>query len=362
MPIIDYPSEAPPRLPSERCTNTAPTEPDSILDRVLAREIDLSKPPPLADIRFWVGGRATGTAGNLGQLSSPAKTGKTAVIGAHLAATIKAAGLGDPHADTLGITSSPPAGKAVILIDTEQDPLDSHTLLTRSLRRLSLTPDQCPKWVRAFPLAGFSPTDLAKVLPELITSIAGKHGGIHSVLIDGGADFANNVNDPEEAAQLVSVWQQLAINYRFHLLTVVHSNEARKGDETARGWLGKQLRRKAESNLQLRRHGISITLFSEAGQRRAPIPQKDGPTFQWSDELQMHASVTGNPVALKTLEGLGDLANMVFVTGEALKYHNVVERIGKARRCTTTTAEKWLKRLKDHQVVQKNSEGLYMRT
>jgi hypothetical protein len=82
---------------------------------------------------------------------------------------------------------------------------------------------------------------------SLEVDVATEHGGVHAVFIDGGADFATNVNDPETAADLCAGWHALAIKYRFHLVIVIHSNEGEQADDIARGWLGKQLRRKAES-------------------------------------------------------------------------------------------------------------------
>jgi hypothetical protein len=331
----------------------------SLIDRVLAEEIDPASPPPPSDPRYLVVGRITGTAGNLGQLSSRAKTGKSAVIGAHVSACMKAEGLGDQDADTLGISATPPGGHAVAVIDTEQAPEDACALITRSLRRVNLRPDNKPAWLRAFPLAGFGATELSEALPQLIERMYNEHGGIHSVLIDGGADFATNVNDPHEASALVASWHALAIKYRFHLLVVIHSNEGSQADDTARGWLGKQLRRKAESNLQLRKDGEVITLFGETGQRRAPIPQSEGPAFIWNNEQAMHVLTAGNPVELQKIAEAKELADEVFASAPRMRWVELIDAIRKARDCSRSTAERRVKTLRQTKAVKNVGFGFW---
>jgi len=339
--------------PPDSAVKPTPT----LLERMLAAEIDATNPPPPDDPIFYAAGRLTGTTGNIGALIARAKAGKSAVIGAHVAACLVADGLGDPEADTLGIRSEPPKGKAVIVIDTEQSPGDACGLVERSLRRLGLTPADRPAWLRVFSFAGWKASDLATGLPELMASVSAEHGGVHSVFIDGGADFAGNVNDPETAADLCAGWHALAIKFHCHLLIVIHSNEGEKADDVARGWLGKQLRRKAESNLQLKRTDETVTIFAESGQRRAPILEKDGPCFRWSDDVGMHVSVEGNLKESAKRQELLDLANEAFAQVPRMLWKDLKATIISARGLSGVTAERRITSMEKLMVIRTDAMG-----
>jgi len=330
----------------------------TLLERMLAAEIDATNPPPPDDPIFHVAGRLTATTGNIGALIARAKAGKSAVIGAHVAACLVADGLGDLEADTLGIRSEPPKGKAVIVIDTEQSPGDACGLVERSLRRLGLTPADRPAWLRVFAFAGWRASDLATGLPELMASVGAEHGGIHAVFVDGGADLAGNVNDPETAADLCAGWHALAIKFHCHLLIVIHSNEGEKADDVARGWLGKQLRRKAESNLQLKRTDETVTIFAESGQRRAPILEKDGPCFRWSDEVGMHVSVEGNPRESAKRQELLDIATEVFANIPRMSWKDLKATFISVRGLPPSTAERRIREMEKMKVIRTDAMGL----
>lgn len=331
--------------------------PPTLMERMLAAEIDVANPPPPDNPVFYVAGRLTGTTGNIGALTSKAKTGKSAFIGAHIAACLIADGLGNPEADTLGVRSEPTGGKAVIVIDTEQSPGDACKLVERSLRRVGLTAVDRPANLRTFSFAGWRAHDLTAGLPGLLEAMSAEHGGIHAVFIDGGADFATNVNDPDTAADLCAGWHALAIKYLCHLLIVIHSNEGSQADDIARGWLGKQLRRKAESNLQLKRTEETIVAFADSGQRRAPIPETEGPCFRWSDEAGMHVSVEGNPKENAKRQELLELAAEVFGDKPRMKWGDLLATFISERRLPRSTAERRIREMEKMKVIRTDAMG-----
>lgn len=331
-----------------------------LFEEVLARRIDPLNPPPPDTPVFHVAGKLVSTAGNLSAIVAPAKAGKSAFIGAHMAACLVGAGLGRQNADTLGVTSCSPGGKAVLLIDTEQSP--SHAaknLIQQVLTRVGLLPSDCPKWMSLFALAGLPAFNLTETLAPLLNYEAERCGGIHAVFVDGGADFAVNVNDPEEAAKLCAEWHALAIKFKCSIVVVVHSNEGAKSDDVARGWLGKQLRRKAESNLTLKRSGDAIVVFSESGQRHAPIFEKDGPRFAWSDEAGMHVSVesVGNSKHAAKVSELIEIAAEAYGTDKRLRWADLVAKIITVRGCAKRTAERTVKDMQAHGVIGTDGMG-----
>ena len=307
-----------------------------LLNRALALEVDPMRPTEPDRPVLYVGEHVVSTSGNLTALTGRAKTAKTAVVAA-IAGACAAADGGRGDADTLGIASSPPGGRAVVWLDTEQSPARAAANLSQALARVGLEPREKPAWLRQFPLAGWSARELCAVLPPILDRCADDHGGIHVVLVDGGADFALDVNGAEEAAALCAGWHSLAIRYRCALAVVVHSNEGSTADSTARGWLGKQLRRKAESNLLLRRSGDTVTLFAEDCQRHAPIPESDGPRFRWDPTLGRHTLVEVRSPT--DCDALRLLAEEVFQDGQGRRYGEVLVGIKTTAKCAERTAE-----------------------
>ena len=249
--------------------------------KVLAKRLfnPLSVPPPLRTV-YSLAGTTLSTPGNLSSITSSVKTGKTAATSAMLASSF-------PHSedcDLLGFYSANPKNSAVIQIDSEQSPDDHWHVVNRMLRRVGL--DKPPPWFYSYCLTGLGFKAALECFLEAIHIGFDRHGGIHSSLLDGITDLVSDVNDAAECNAFVSQMHGLTIQYDFPLIGVIHFNP---GTEKTRGHLGSQFERKAETNLRLDKTNEVTTMWSDK-QRRAPIPKGSGPSFCWSDDLQMHVS------------------------------------------------------------------------
>lgn len=242
-----------------------------------------SAPPKEPVTRLFLAGKPIATPGNLVTLISRAKTGKTATIGAAVAAII-AAHHDRPDLDTLKFTA-PHTREAVVLIDTEQSPYDAYTCYQRAMKRANQPTD--PDWLHHYALVGYSAQQLREALPLLLADARSKSGGIFMLILDGVADFVDSVNDEAECNAYIAALRALSVEFDCPILCVIHSNEAIKSGDDGRGHLGKQLTRKAESNLLLKKTGDTTIITSEK-QRKAPITESDKVAFKWSDEQQMH--------------------------------------------------------------------------
>jgi hypothetical protein len=221
------------------------------------------------------------TPANLGAITAGVKNGKSATIGAMLAAPIVPSGW---RADTLSFGSRNDRGLALVHFDTEQSPFDHWTQIDRARRRAKV--ETIPEWVQSFCLTGMPADECWFAIKQALSDAAHKFGGIHSVLIDGVADAVRDVNDAEESGARVAELHALAIQFNAPIVGVIHFNP---GSEKVRGHLGSQLERKAETNLVLEKDGDTTVIWS-AKQRRAPILKEYGPRFRWSDEAGMHVS------------------------------------------------------------------------
>ena len=256
------------------------------IQRLLASRVQSAKPPVEPATRLFLADKPISTAGNITTLISRAKTGKTAALGAATAAIITAAsGTSALNQDTFKFRASNPAGHAVIVIDTEQSPYDAFLCYQRSLKRAGESAD--PAWLHHHAMVGYTVPQLHAALDLAVR----EHGGIFCVILDGVADFVASVNDEAECNGLVTWLRARSVTYNTPIICVIHSNEAEKSGDDGRGHLGKQLIRKAESNLLLKKVGEITTITSDK-QRKAPITEADGVAFKWSDATQMHVSTS----------------------------------------------------------------------
>lgn len=267
-----------------RAALPATTTNANLLVRLYARRFDFAAAPAEPIPRFLINGRSVCTAGNLTNIIAQAKAGKTAVVAAAIAA-VMCAEYGNTACDNLGITATAPSSKRLIHFDTEQSIFDHDQLMRRAMRRAGV--DKPPTWLDSYGCAGFSAAELRQSLTCTMTD-AQTAGGVFAVIIDGTADLMNDVNDAEECNAFVAELHALAIKHDCPIVNVVHENPG-GNDGKMRGHLGSQLERKAESNLRLKKSEEITVIFSEK-MRRAPILEKDGPRFRWSNEAGMHVS------------------------------------------------------------------------
>lgn len=255
---------------------------------LLSHRVKASAPPKEPVTRLYLANKPICTAGNITTLTSKAKTGKTAALGAATAAIISAsAGTGQLNHDTFKFRAANPEGHAVIVFDTEQSPYDAYQCYKRSLDRAGQQDD--PPWLHHYSLVGLNARQLHEALDLAIEIALETHQGIFALILDGVADFVNSVNDEAESNQFVTWLRKRTVDHQTTAICVIHSNEGDKAGNDSRGHLGKQLIRKAESNLMLKKEGEVTTITSDK-QRKAPITAADNVAFQWDDSQQRHVS------------------------------------------------------------------------
>lgn len=326
-------------------------ETKTLIERIQARRFNVHiKPAPVAP-RYFVNGTAICTPGNLTAISAIPKGGKSAWVGAMAAASMV-----QGERDCLSLTSSNPEGGAVIKFDTEQSIEDHDTHDRRVLARAGIS--EPPAWFYSYCLTGFPIDDARAAVQMMLTECSRECGSVHSLLIDGIADMAFDVNDPAEAASLVTEWHGLALKYRCPIIGVIHLNP---GTEKTRGHLGSQLERKAETNLRLEKDGETIVVWADKN-RRAPISKATGPRFAWSDELQMHVSVESQESAKAKAEreSLTDLAELVFEDHLSLKHGDLVGAVAKASGKSEETAKRRVNRMLKFEIIERSVAGLYV--
>jgi hypothetical protein len=321
-------------------------------------------PAPIKPVpRFSLAGIPICTPGNLTRIASQAKTGKTAVVGAILAATlvevtglISAAGVTAP--DCLGITSSDMDGRAVLHFDTEQSLYDHHAQIHRAFRRAQADSQSIPAWFHSYCLTGLGVKEALDLIRFAARSEAEKQG-VHAIIIDGVGDLVADVNEPTECNALVAELHALAMDCDCSIILIVHENPGQTTGK-ARGHLGSQLERKSETNLRLKKKGEATVVYGE--QCRGPaIPEKKGPCFSWNGALEMHTSVPsmGESAEEQKTSDLRSLADECLADGP-LKYAKFIKAIANARGWTSKTAEKHFTDMKKAGVISQDPSKFWV--
>lgn len=337
----------------------AMSEDEKILAMLAARQFDPdAEPPPTVPV-FTLAGICISTAGNLTAITAQAKVGKSAFLAAMIAASMWHEDNGD--VDLLGVTGANTASKAVLHFDTEQSRDDFWHLVNRARKRANAP--STPPWLHAYSVADLPVAKARRAITLAMEAQAKAHGGIHSVFLDGVADFVADVNDAEECNGFVAELHALAIRFSCPIICVIHLNP---GGEKERGHLGSQLVRKAESNLKLEKDDAVTVVWSEK-QRRAPIFKDKGPRFAWSNELMMHTSceTVSDRRDEKKAKVMRLFAEEIFAKlgKDALGWADLVNGIQSIRKVGPSTAEDRFSKMKAFGVIAKQPmTGLWVMT
>uniref|UniRef100_UPI0037CB4B90 hypothetical protein n=1 Tax=Prosthecobacter sp. TaxID=1965333 RepID=UPI0037CB4B90 len=153
-----------------------------------ARRIRLASPPPQPVPVFTLLTQQICTPGNLTVISAQAKGGKSAIVGAMIASTVTTPPPADAdddipdweaECDLLGFAAAAPAGRAVVLFDTEQSPYDAWSLVNRAALRAHVS--SMPDHFRGYSLADVSTEKRRAYLAAEMQRAHEECGGIHSV-------------------------------------------------------------------------------------------------------------------------------------------------------------------------------------
>jgi hypothetical protein len=331
---------------------------DDLVAMLDARRIRVADNPPRPAAVVSLRGQGLSTAGNITVLAAQPKAGKSASLGAMVAAMFPApntAGL-----DFLGWECAPAEGAAVVWFDTEQSTFDSWKNVKRATDRTGL-PD-FPENLRAFCLVDVPTVERRELLPLELERARKDCGRVHAVFLDGVGDLCQSVNDEKEANGLVDELCALATEYQTVIITVLHENSAAGPQQTGktRGHLGSQLERKAESNLRLVKGSDGVTeVFSEKC-RSANLPRGHGAFFAWDDASGMHITVEGVP-GKKAGVTPEDLAGLLPLPPQGMRTKELRLLAEEEFGISKTKFHTLLSLAKQQGLIAKNKEGLYER-
>ena len=252
-------------------------KPLTLFDKLQDRKFDPANLTPEKDPLLLLNGVPILYAGNLLTIVGQDKSGKS-----HVEAAIAKA-ITEPNSRHLGFTCK--AFGRIAYIDCEQDRSDFESLLIRA---------GCDaKKVAGYHLTGFTANNAKAALIAIMDG----EPNLSAVLIDGFADLLLDVNDSEQANQLVAELMEAASSYNIAIIGVLHLNPGSR--EKSRGHLGSQLGRKSQTVLQIKLHSDgSRCLFTQRARKR-PIPEALGVRIAWDEEANGFLEIEGTPSELK---------------------------------------------------------------
>lgn len=313
-------------------------------------EKDIDQPDPIIKI----GGASVASPGNLTAISAAAKAGKTATSAVLLAGALRMGEFWDGFGPDLEVKSNQD-GHAVICFDTEQSEADQQYKVRTVLRRagLEVTPDHYLE----YNIRSLSITDYQKVTDEICQAAFKKFGGIHLIMIDGGADYILSVNDESAATLIVQYFIHLAIRFKCPVIVIVHQNP---GSGKERGHFGSEIQRKCYGLLEITKSG-DISTLSPKMMRKAGNGDVPNISFKYCKTVGYHI-----PVDLPDPEQIRAenerrrheaIAKAVFKPGIALTYTEAVSAIMKETSKQERTAKSMIKNMIGWELVIKSEDG-----
>jgi hypothetical protein len=341
-------------LTGEVPLNEKPSPPATLADfdnLLITAEKDI----PADEVVIEIAGAKFASQNNISAISAAPKGAKTAVMNAMVAGSISDDGEVKGFPD---IQVKPNIDKkAVICIDTEQSQSDQQynvkTILKRSQQSAT------PEYLRCY---NFTQLDFVSYQEKVSTicELSAIHfKGIHSIYIDGGADFIASVNDEEQSKQIVQFFRHLSLRFTCPVIVIVHQNP---GSEKERGHFGSELQRKIYGLLSIEKKGdmflLNGKMLRRSGNGDVPVIN-----FQYNQEHGYHMQVEAeDQEAAKDLarrQKLELIAQEVFKPfvsyREVEAYSAIMQHTSKGK----TTAKNMLYDMEGFGFIEKGTDKLY---
>lgn len=320
-----------------------------LVAELMPLEFDASKPPPPDDPVLSLGGVVVGSPGNLVILSGQAKSGKSRCgVGGILSASI--------CGSALGWSVRNPRNHAVIHLDSEQGASHWDGLNRSVMRRAGVA--GFPDHVKSWRMTGFEPHRLRDSFGELLFWSKRRFGGTRIAILDNLTDMLMDVNSIVESVNLRIFLHALAQDYNCLIVGVLHSNQSSESSK-ARGHVGSECERKAESILPFYRDGEIVSTYTSLP-RNEPILKGKGPKWRWSNDshdFELVDPATIPPPGPSAV--FSDTLNALRKGPERMTYSQAVQCISDGCKISTKAAQARLDRGHQQGFISKLEGGFY---
>lgn len=317
----------------------------------ITKEKDIPQPDPT----ITIGGAAFASPGNISVISAMAKAGKTAFTGVLLAGAISDTGEIDGFPDVYvepNLTK-----KAVIQFDTEQSEADHQYNVNTILKRAGL--EETPSNFLAYNIRQLSISEYKKVTENICKVADELFKGVHLIVIDGGGDYIESVNDESSANLIIQFFTHLSIKHNCPVIIIVHQNP---GSEKERGHFGSELQRKCFGLVGITRDRDISTLqpkiMRKAGFNDVPLI-----SYMYSKEKGYHVPINApdKEQVKSDKERLrhAEIAQSVFSSNNSYSYTQVVQMIMQATSKGERTAKTMVANMAGWGQIEKGVDNNY---
>jgi hypothetical protein len=323
----------------------AEAEPSKLEDYEYLRITDktiIPYPVPILKIN----GDRVATPGAIVTVSGQPKSGKSAFTGIVVAGAISTNGEIDglPGVEVLPNEDC----KAVIHCDTEQDRYTHQYNHKTILKRAGF--DSCPDYFLSYNIRQLDLSQYQPYVNDICEAADLKFNGIHSIFIDGGADFIKSVNDETAAFEIVDYFDKLAQTYNTAIFVIVHTNP---GSEKERGHLGSQFQRKSTGILSVKKEG-NISYLDPKLMRFTSETAKI--QFKYDKEKGYHVQCNENEdsedaKAIERLEKVKQVCESVFSGQRSYEYGSAVDAIMRQTKRSVSIAKSMFTDMKVHEMI-----------
>lgn len=239
------------------------------LDKYEHLRITDSTPIPDPEPIIKINGEIIAASEDIFTISGASKSGKSAFVSMLISAAISETGRISDGLEGVEVLFNADKN-AVIHFDTEQARHKHQRNLKTILKRADFT--NCPDYYLSYNIRQLDINHYADITTGICQAAKSRFKGIHSIWIDGGADYIADVNDPERSNAAIKYFEELAIYYRTAVFIIVHTNP---GSDKERGHFGSQCQRKSGGIIMVKAEGdislIEPKILRYAG--KADIPQ-----------------------------------------------------------------------------------------
>jgi hypothetical protein len=196
---------------------------------------DLSNDIPQEQIVVSIQGKNVGSIGNAVVITGKPKSRKSVIAHAMIGAALS-------DSACLGIECNVPDDGDVVLIDTEQSKYDLYKSLNRMKSLCSF--EDMPTKLKVFSFRQLNADNIKVCISQILL----KNNRIRMMIIDGGLDLINNMNDVEESKATIDFIKKILSDYQIVLVMILHQS---KSTNFTIGHFGSFMDRFAQSNIEV---------------------------------------------------------------------------------------------------------------
>src|SRR6266536_605805 len=309
---------------------------------------------PLPETIISVNGAIIAEAGDMTTISGASKSGKSAISGYIIAASISK----DVKDPIPGFNvQNNDKGRAIIHLDTEQSKYSHQRNYIKILRRTEIK--DSPDYLLSYNIRKLSLDEYQPTTNGICEAAAKQFGGIHMIIIDGLADYINDVNNETESRNIVKYFMHLAEKYNAAAIVIIHTNPAAKGIEgKERGHLGSECQRKSQSLLTLIAGKDDVSILTAKLFRNAGKEDFEPISLKYDKERGYHVYFEAEREEKneeKRAE-LVELAAKIFGDGNAYKEGEILSLIEKKAKLKERAAKDRFTAMKKQGLVIQNDE------